>query len=650
MSEIPQREAQSGAGVASYWSGDANLQQTSVLGPGDGCDTKPEGNANEIRGVVADCYEGRPCSGGSSLGSRGTSPMPILPQTNTPFQLSKKPVISQEACCPPEESAFKGQSRCGKTDESEGLEENPGVAETTEATRRSSLVSTVSWFVQDAGRLLRDSPTILQQVRKEGLHPLGARLSSHVVALVRKSSVLSVVKDSQALSVVRRSFVFSLVKDSYVVSMVKDLPLVQHIQKEINQHLQLQEAAQIIQSCINSDPTQQTFSSTNKLAQGVQQVPEAEETSGLKREQHVADSHTRQGDQKPKNREHVQIAKQTLIEFPSLLLNMQNLPLPRMIGALQSVISPTVLASQKIIALYWLNVAKCMRPEPCPAVLLLLDAGLYVLTADSGLLVLFHHLPLVQLKEVQIGLAGLSLHLTGTTQESVLGVYTHSQTMTKELCCTLLGLLCPGDSRLSHHPLLHGDLMTTSLNWQASAPDLLLDTGLRVCSKFQKNLADLVYFLHCNMDPSGETVTLGDMQILLYVSVGLCVGPATHTKSLARLLLTETHLGLLQEDAVFHPAPPSATAAPCRHQFRDLTLRPRSDICRVLACDEDKHEAVRLDVILANTKGRGHPECPSETASPSAHPSNSSPEAEVWKLTFTCSTEAACLINHLSNV
>ncbi|TKS85385.1 Kinesin-like protein KIF16B [Collichthys lucidus] len=249
-----------------------------------------------------------------------------------------------------------------------------------------------------------------------------------------------------------------------------------------------------------------------------------------------------------------------------------------------------------------------------------------------------------QLKEVQISLGGHSLRLMGTTEESILGVYTYSQELTKELCWAILGIMCPGDNRATEHPLLHGDLMKMSLEWQTCIPDLLLDAGLRVCCQFQKSLADLVYLLHSNMDQ--EIVTLGEVQLLLYTSVGVCVSSSTRSEAQAQLLLTETHLGLVQEDAVFHPAPRSVTIEPRRPQFHDFTLRRRSDVRCLLVHDEDRRGAVRLDVILANVRGRGHPESVTKGATPPAHASNSSPHAEVWKLTFSCSSEAACLINH----
>ncbi|XP_034408746.1 uncharacterized protein kif16bb [Cyclopterus lumpus] len=708
LSESPWRKAQSGAGVASYnaevvSSGNASLQQTNVLGPGDGCGTKPEGNANKIKGVVADCYKERPGSGGSSLGimshlqsSGGTGSPFVLPQTSTHSQLDIKPLSSWAACCPPEETTFKGQFGCGEMDESGGLEEIPGVCvtETAAVTGQQpglgSLVSRVSLIFQDAGRLLWSSPTVLQQVKKEGLQPVGARWSSHVVSVVRESNVLSVVKDSQVFSIVKGSFVFSLFKDSYIFSVVKDL-YIQHVQMEITQNIQPKEEAQMIQGCVNPTRTPvpvltptQIYSRAEDLPDDVPLMSEESWTRNKRigdlrvpQEQDMADIHS-QGDklfpelspekhsepevtQAPEdkdqvlenlrtvqNRIDVQIFYQTLIDFPDSLLYLHTLPFLDMMDTLQSIISTSVFTYQKIVALFWVNVAKCSHPEPCPGLLILAEAGLYTLTADFGLLVLFHHLPLLQLKEVHIGLAGHSLRMMGATEESILGVYTHSQQLTKELCSAILAVICPGDKRVSQHPLLHGDLKKLSFDWQACVPDLLLDAGLRICCQFQKSLAGLVYLLQSNMDQ--ETVTLGEVQILLYTGVGVCISPSTHSEPLAQLLLTDTHLGLVQDEAVFHPTPRSVTIVPRCPQFHDLTLRQRSDVRCVLVHDEDERGAVSVDVILANVRGRGHPESVTKAATPPTQASNSSRHAEVWKLTFSCSSEAAFLINHLSNV
>lgn len=690
-----ERKAQSGTEVASCkgeegWSGDANLQQTSVLGLGDGCGTKPEGNANEIQDDGTDCYKGRPRSGGSSLSgmshlqsSRGTSSMSILPQSNTHSQLDTKPLDSHTGFCPPKETTITKECSCGEMDESENLEKIPGVCATKPAAaavqnlKLSSLFSRVFWIVQDAGRLLWSSSTVLQQVTEFRFQPVGARWSNNFISLVRESSVLSILRDSHVFSTFRSSFIFSLLKDSHIFSLVKELPLIQQVQMDIIQLLQSEEAAQMIQGCINPENAQlpvptptQTLSKADELPNDVQLVSgdilkRNESMWDMESTRNMVDGNVKQGDElitkrlqlkhssvkevtcELKNSKTVQIFIQTLIKFPDSLANLQNLPPQSMMDHLQSVISTSGLPTQKILTLYWLNVAKCNKPEPQSALLILMESALYTLTSESGLLVLFHHLPLCQLKDIQIGLAGQSLRLISATEESVLVVYTYSQKHTQLLCRAILNIICPGDCRVPRHPLLHGNLAEMSLGWWVSVPELLLDAGLRVCCQFQKSLADLIYLLHCNMN---HETTLGEVQLKLYTSVAVHISPSTHSKHVAQFLLTDTHLGLVREDAVCHSLSHSVTTAPCRPHFHGLTLRWCSDVRCILVHDENENRPVRLDVIFAKAQGRGHPESVTKAATLSAHALNSSPHAEVWKLTFSCSAEAARLINHLSNV
>ncbi|CAG6017581.1 unnamed protein product [Menidia menidia] len=697
MSERPQRKAQSGAGVAScrgreVWSGDASLQQTSVLGQGDGCGMKPAGNANEIQGVVTDCYKGRPGSGGSSLGSLshlpnsgGSSFATVLPQSSAHSRLDREPLNSRATHCPPKDADFERHFTVKEMDESGGLGAVPEVcvaeaaATTAPNSGLGSLFSRVSWIVQDARRLLWHPPTVWQQVADAGLQPFGTRWSSHVVSLVKESNVLSVVKDSQVFSMVRGSFVFSLFRDSHIFSVVKELPLIQHIQMNITQHIQSEEDAQMIQGRINPDNTQLSDPTpaqavAEELQSDVRQVPE--ETQKRDRQspqkQDGTNINVKQGDENievpwmsthigktdvihaskdekaTEEPERVHILIQTLIKFPDALLKFQTLSMEDMMDALQPIISTSVLTSQRIIALHLLNVAKCSHPQPQPGLLILLETGLYTLTADCGLLVLFHHLPLLQLREIQIGLAGQSFRLMGTTEESMLGVHTHSQRRTKELCRAVLDALCPGDSRVCQHPLFHENLMNVSLDHRVYVPDLLLDAGLRVYCRFQKSLADLIYFLHCNMDQ--ETVALGEVQLVLYTSVAVLISPTSHNEHMAHFFLTGAHFGVVREDAVFHPAPHTVTMEVRRPQFHDLILRQHSDVRCILVHDEDGNGSVRLDLVLSSVRDRGRPESVTKTATQSEDVLNSPLHAEVWKLTFSCSTEAACLINHLSNV
>ncbi|XP_051937196.1 LOW QUALITY PROTEIN: uncharacterized protein kif16bb [Hippocampus zosterae] len=216
-----------------------------------------------------------------------------------------------------------------------------------------------------------------------------------------------------------------------------------------------------------------------------------------------------------------------------------------------------------------------------------------------------------------------------------------------------LGVLCPGDSRVSRHLLFNGDWRTVgnglSLDSQALIPDLLLGAGVRVCCQFQWSLAGLICLLYCNMD-EGTSVILGDVQLLLYTSVKVRLSSSSCIETMSQLLITETHIGLVQEDFVFDPSPRSVAIRPRHQQFRNLTLRQRANVRCMVLHDEDKCEVVSLNLIFANMRTRGHPESVTKVATPPVLASNSFPEAEVWKLTFTCSTEAACLINYLSNV
>ncbi|MED6242069.1 hypothetical protein ATANTOWER_032702, partial [Ataeniobius toweri] len=676
MSENPQRTVRSGAGVAScereeVSSGDGSFQQTCVLGLGDGCGMRPEGNANETQGVDTDCYKRRPDSGGSSLDSvsllhrsGGSRSLSVFPQSSTYSQLDRKPLSSQVACCPPKDTAFQDQHGCGKMDETGSLQEIKGAAENqVQKSGLGSLFSKVSCIVQDMRHLLWWSPGFLHQLTTTKLQPVGACLSSRV---------LSIVKDSHIPSMVRGSFAFSLISKSPIFSVMKALPLVHHIQMNITHELQPKEAALMIQDCNNPNNTQlsalmpeqimtEKFVDVLKVSEDfcktVLQSPEKQEGNNIQiKQKDDVIPEPLLPNQRPLSYSKgcktkvfatedvdqagtVDVNIQTLIKFPNPLLKLQSLPLGDLMGVVQSV-SCSVLTSQRIVALHWLNVAKCSQPDPQPGLLILTKTGLYTLTANSGTVVLFHHLPLLQLRDILIGFAGQSLRLMGTTEESILGVYAHSQKQTKELCWAILNSACSGDSRIYQCRLLHENLMTLSLDCEVYVPDLLLDSGLRLYCRFQKSLTDLLYLIYCNMDQA--TVTLGELALLMYTSVAVHMSCNVHSEQLAQFFLTDAHLGLVRENVVF----PKAKFP----QFDVLTLCQCSDVRCILVHDEDGTRSVRLDVIVSKAGARGHPESVMKPDTLSEHPLNSSPHSEVWKLTFSCSTEATCLINHLSNV
>ncbi|XP_028845040.1 uncharacterized protein kif16bb [Denticeps clupeoides] len=358
----------------------------------------------------------------------------------------------------------------------------------------------------------------------------------------------------------------------------------------------------------------------------------------------------------------VQVLCQRLVDFPSSLRQLQCLPVPNLLSLLLNVLPASSLTTQKTLAVCWLSVGSCSQLEPSPALVVLLESVLFVLTSDpdpsnplefSHSLSVFHHLPLFQIKEVQVGFAGQSIRLMGSTASSILTLYTYSPELTQDLCCTLLAVLAPGEPGVWDHPLLTKDLRELSLDWGAQyVPDLLLAAGLRLTCNFQKTLAHLVCLLHGNMD--GERPKLGQVQVLLYAAVRVHSSSRSSSSlpanCVAHLLLTDTHLGLLLEDAVFYPQPRSLVLIPRHAQFRLGPLRCRSNVRCLLVRD-----SVQLEVVLvapgARGAQRGHQQCDvGRAAAPSSQLPRSSPRPEVWKLTFSSATEATFLINNLSNI
>lgn len=639
MSKWPLK-AQSGAQVGTYKEeearpGDASLQETSVLGQHDGCGTKPEGNANKIQDVMADYCEGRRRSGGSLLSrtshpqcGAGAGSASVLPQTSG---TSPRLPSSQTVYCPPERTSSEEQAGCEAANQSR----NTGVCATNAASesgsRLGSLVSRVSGIAQDARHLLWSSANVLQRVRKRGISPVGACWSSYFFSLVMESRVLSAVNNSRVVCRVKGTFTLFLIRHGGILSTLKGLPLLQHINTMVVQNLQLEEAAQMLRDIKQLQARAEE--SPDSRANPPDVYSESCKSRSLQR-RHLSQDRVERAISGLAHREEVLFFRQTLISFPPALSELQSLPLPDLQDVLQDTTAASVLGPLKVSALYWLSVATCCHVKPRPALLVLAEAALYALTADSGLLVLSHHLPLSELTEIRVGMAGLAVHLTASAPDSTLVVYTHSQELTKEVCFSVLAAARPEDCRrVSEHPLMTGDLMALSLDWQSHVPELQLGAGLRLCSHFQKSLVDLAYLIHCNA--ADDRLSLGDVHVLLYTSVGIRGGDVA---PVAQFFLTDTHLGLLQEEVVF--------GQDSQPLFRSLALRRCLDVRCVLVHDEDEGGAVRLDVVLA--KGHG-PQSETEAATPSAHVSDLSLRAEVWKLTFSCCSEAASLINHLSN-
>ncbi|XP_029106732.1 kinesin-like protein KIF16B isoform X1 [Scleropages formosus] len=348
-------------------------------------------------------------------------------------------------------------------------------------------------------------------------------------------------------------------------------------------------------------------------------------------------------------RDGVEVFCQRLVEFPPGLQKLQSLPLRELRACLCSVVPPHVFVAELLLAAFWLRVARCSEPTPQPALLVLFESVLYALTSDPELsseqfsLAVLHELPLQQLKEIDVGFGGQSVRLLGPTEGSVLAVYTNSKELSQALCRSLVEALSPdaGNSGYLEHPLLQEDLLQLSLDWKAENPDLVLEDGRRLGCHFKKVLADLIYFVYGSMGK--EQASMADIQLLLYTGVKVAVTPQWQPRTLCQFLLTETHMGLVEEDALFHPVPRHLALVPQQAHFQGMTLRRRSDIRCILAASSSPSTTV--EIVFTTS----HPEL-AVAAVPSVPWSNLSSHSEVWKLTFSSTAETAFLINNLSNV
>ncbi|KAM4749986.1 uncharacterized protein FYW61_016247 [Anableps anableps] len=337
---------------------------------------------------------------------------------------------------------------------------------------------------------------------------------------------------------------------------------------------------------------------------------------------------------------------QGLIELPPALTQLRGLSTQQIMEKTES-LSPQRLV-ETILSIFWLRAASFEQPSPKPACLLLSEQGLTVVSADKDspdTLSLFHHFDLMEIREVQISLSGQHVRLIGSSEDSVLAVFTHNQELTQDFCKTILKARCPEtfSETAKTHPLLSEDLMALSLDWASRVPDIISDSGLNVTSRFKRVLADLLYIVHGNMDGPNKP-SLADVCPLLYTSVRVTSSTRLHQDCLFQFLLTDTHIALLQEDGVFHPVPRGSSQVPIQPQFQGLKLRRRSDIrCLLVRRNETCFD---VDVVFTN-RNQQTPKRKAELRRSSVDVPSSSHLCDSWKLRFGCSSEAQMLINHL---
>ncbi|KAM9857653.1 uncharacterized protein ACBR49_001263 [Aulostomus maculatus] len=336
-----------------------------------------------------------------------------------------------------------------------------------------------------------------------------------------------------------------------------------------------------------------------------------------------------------------EVFHQRLVQLPPALSQLQTFSSQEILEKLES-LAPQI-RKLKLQNIFWLNAANSRQPRPQPGCLLLFEKDLVVVStgADSDdTLVIFHHYNLQEIKEIQVSLAGQHVRLMGCTEGIVLVVFTHSKELTQELCKAFLKTLAP--ETLSEwteaHPLLTDDLMVLSLDWTARVPDVSLDNGLHLTSRFKRVLADLLYIVHGNMS-GPDKPSLADICPLLYTSVKVKSSTRVHQDAIVQLLLTDTHVALLQEDGVFHPVPRGSSFVPVQPQFQGLELRPRSDI-RCLTVRQSDNCLV-VDVVFKTHPPTAGDKMAVGRGSDEGYPCDS------WRLCFGSPSEAVMLVRHL---
>ncbi|KAG7217919.1 hypothetical protein INR49_010295 [Caranx melampygus] len=337
---------------------------------------------------------------------------------------------------------------------------------------------------------------------------------------------------------------------------------------------------------------------------------------------------------------------QRMVELPPALSRLQTFSSSEILQQLES-LSPQVQPG-KLQGIFWLKTANSRQPSPKPGCLLLSEKDITVITAGARSeesLVLFHHVDLLEIKTVQISLAGQHVRLIGHTRDAVLVVLTHSKELTQEFCRALVKALAPGrfSEGTEGHPLLSEDLTVLSLDWTSNVPDIILDSGLHVTSRFKRVLADLLYIVHGNMD-GPDKPSLADVCPLLYTSVKVKNSTQLHQDAIFQFLLTDTHVVLLREDGVFHPVPRGSSLVPVQPQFQGLELRKRSDIRCLVVRQSDN--CLVVEVVFTAQKPAQTQEKKAESGISSSSTVHSH-RGDSWKLSFGCTSEALIFINHL---
>lgn len=354
------------------------------------------------------------------------------------------------------------------------------------------------------------------------------------------------------------------------------------------------------------------------------------------------------------------VLRQEFVHFPAVLSKLQVCSLEKVLEFLTCALPQICMRMEELKGVYWLVVASCRKPEPEPACLVLFSSVLYVVSPVKqdvcpSSLAMLHEVPIVTIKEIQVGFAGQNISLLCSAEDGLLTIFTYNKRLTQRICHDVMNLLISAmdDAIYLNHQLLKDDLMQISLDWTSEVNDFIFSNGVRLSCNFRTELADLVYVLHENM--GSIKPSLGDIHVLLYSPVKVDCAKQTLYRS---LVLTTTHIGLLRENKVFYPSPNFLGASCQRSQFDSLQLYHLNDI-RCVAFP-DKENFTKIELVFSRRSKVGSDSgivfskyCEKEintelTVIPSILQSSLHIPLETWKLTFSSSEEAIWLIKHLT--
>ncbi|XP_035865441.1 kinesin-like protein KIF16B isoform X1 [Phyllostomus discolor] len=353
--------------------------------------------------------------------------------------------------------------------------------------------------------------------------------------------------------------------------------------------------------------------------------------------------------------------KQTLVQFPDQLLKLQECPLKDFLEHMACFLPELLGGMHEVRGAYWLAVANCTEPDPQPVCLLLLPSTLFALVLSdnpSSSMSIFHALPLSELQEIEIGFGGQSIRFLCSAESLLLTVFSYNKNLCQQICRDLLCVLMSESdaAACTSHSLLQQDLVQLSLDWKAEIPDLVLSNGVRLSSKFQDTMVDMIYFLHANMEVN--IPSLAEVQLLLYTTVR--VEDDSGQDSCQSLVLLNTHVALVREDRVFYPHIRSLSTPPPRTQFDVIKFRALSEFRCIIVPEKKTLPAVQLVFFQKqevpsdsrNSLSEHSPEAQNAQTFTSSLclQGNWNVAPEVWKLTLNSQDEALWLISHLTRL